>query len=104
ARLFALKAKEETPSLSQKESELLLDINQSVPENLQRRHDVLIRRRRNHKLTRAAHLELLSLTRQLEQFDVDRLKRLSELAKLRGVSLPVLMRDLGIEPPEPQYV
>ena len=103
ARLFALKAKEEIPSLTHKESELLLNINQSVPEDSQRRYDALVRKRRHHKLTRAEHRELLALTHRLEQFDVERLKWLSELAKLRGVSLPDLMRDLGIKPPEPEY-
>jgi len=103
ARLFALKAREETPSLTHRESELLGHINRSVPEDLQRRYDALVRRRLHHKLTRAEHTELLELTKQLEEFDVQRLKWLSELAQLRGVLLPDLMCDLGIKTPEPGY-
>lgn len=103
ARLFALKAKEETPSLTHRETELLSNINRSVPEDLQRRYEALVRRRLHHKLTGAEHTELLKLTKQLEEFDVRRLKWLSELAQLRGVSLPDLMCDLGIKTPEPEY-
>lgn len=103
ARLFALKSKEETPSLTHRETELLSNINRSVPEDLQRRYDALVRRRLHHKLTRTEHTELLELTKQLEEFDVQRLKWLSELAQLRGVSLPDLMCDLGIKTPEPEY-
>lgn len=103
ARLFALKAKEETPSLTHRETELLSNINRSVPEDVQRRYDALVRGRLHHKLIRAEHTELLELTKQLEEFDVQRLKWLSELAQLRGVSLPDLMCDLGIKTPEPEY-
>lgn len=98
-----LKAKEETPSLTHRETELLSSINRSVPEDSQRRYDALVRRRLHHKLTRAEHTELLKLTKQPEEFDVQRLRWLSELAQLRGVSLPDLMCDLGIKTPEPEY-
>ena len=103
ARLFALKAKQEAPSLSPRESELLIKINQPVPAEIQRRCVSLIRKRRRRKLSRAEHRELLALTEQIEQYDVDRLKCLSELARLRGLPLPDLMRELGIEPPEPDH-
>ena len=103
ARLFALKARRETPSLTPRESDLLLKINQGMPAEVQRRYDALIRKRRRHKLTRAEHREVLALTQQIEQHDVERLKWLSALARLRGLSLPDLMQELGIETPEPNY-
>ncbi|MEK6286998.1 MAG: STAS/SEC14 domain-containing protein [Acidobacteriota bacterium] len=103
ARLFALKARQEAPSLTPGESELLMKINQGVPVEVQRRYDSLMRKRRRHKLTRAEHRDLLALTREIECHDVERLKRLSDLARLRGLSLPDLMRALGIEAPEPDY-
>lgn len=103
ARLFALKARQEAPSLTPGESELLMKINQGLPVEVQQRYDSLIRKRRRHKLTRAEHRELLALTQQIERHDVERLKRLSDLARLRGLSLPDLMQALGIEPPEPDY-
>jgi len=103
-KLFTLKAREHTPVLSEKESELLLRINQGVPDQLQQRYGALIKKRRQDKLTRAEHRELLELTKQMEQFDVERLKLLTELARLRSLPLPELMKQLGLKPPEPEYV
>ncbi len=103
ARLFELKARQDTPSLRKRESELLLEINQGVPKALRQGYNALIKKRRKHKLTSTEHRELLELTKQIEQLDVERLKMLSELARLRGAALPELMRDLGIQPPEPDY-
>jgi len=103
AKLFALKAGQDTPSLRKRESELLREINQGIPEALQQRYNALYRKRRKHKLTTTEHREMLGLTKQIEQHDVERLKMLSELSRLRGKALPELMQDLGIKPPEPDY-
>ena len=89
--------------LSARESELLQAINQGAPEQSRKRYDAL-RKKRNTKRTRAERQELLGLTQQMEQCDVERLRLLAELAQSRGLSLPELMRQLlGIEPPEPDY-
>ncbi|MEJ7709999.1 MAG: hypothetical protein WKF84_09100 [Pyrinomonadaceae bacterium] len=45
ARLFALKARQETPGLSQREAELLLKINQGLPPDMQQRLNELIDKR-----------------------------------------------------------
>jgi hypothetical protein len=103
SRLQILRRQSKTPRLPKKESELLLKINQGVPEQLQQRYDALLRKRRQKKLTRSEHQELLGLSQQMEQFDVERLRLLAELAQLRGLSLPELMQQLGIEPSEPEY-
>jgi uncharacterized sporulation protein YeaH/YhbH (DUF444 family) len=103
ARLQTLRRKTKVPRLSQPESELLRRINQGVPAQLQQQHDALRRKRRRQKLTRKEQQELLSLSKQIEQLDVERLQHLAELAQLRNISLPDLMKQLGIEAPEPEY-
>jgi uncharacterized sporulation protein YeaH/YhbH (DUF444 family) len=103
ARLQTLRRKTKVPRLSQPESELLRRINQGVPAQLQQRYDALRRKRRRHKLTRKEQQELLSLSKQMEQIDAERLQHLAELAQLRNTSLPDLMRQLGLEAPEPEY-
>ena len=103
ARLQTLRRKTKVPRLSQPESELLRRINQGVPAQLQQRYDALRRKRRRHKLTRKEQQELLSLSKQMEHLDVERLRHLAELAQLRNISLPDLMRQLGLEAPEPEY-
>ena len=103
ARLLSVKARQNMPSLRKRESELLLEINQGVPKALQQRYNALSKKRRNQTLTSTQHRELLALTKQIEQLDVERLKMLSELARLRGAALPELMRELGIKSPDPDY-
>lgn len=104
ARLKTLRRKTKVPRLSQPESELFRRINQGVPAQLQlqQRHDALRRKRRRQKLTRKEQQELLSLSKQMEQLDVERLQFLAELAQLRNISLPDLIRQLGLEAPEPE--
>lgn len=103
-KLQALRRRSEVPRLPERESELLREINQGVPYQPHRQYEALRRKRRQGKLTRNELQELLALTEQMEQFDVERLKLIAELAELRGLPLPELMRQLGLEPPAPEYV
>jgi hypothetical protein len=59
-------------TLSRRESELLLKINQGVPELIQQRYDDLIAKRRAQTLTPDEYAELLSLTDQVELSDARR--------------------------------
>ena len=96
-KLLQLRRQARAPGLSARESELLLTINQGAPEQLGKRYDTLRKKHRKNKLSRAEHQELLGLTQQMEQCDVERLRLLAELAQLRGLPLPELMRQLGLE-------
>jgi hypothetical protein len=98
ARLLALKISQDTPHLSQAESELLLTINAGIPSATQQRLDALIAKRQAHTLTRGEHQELLQITEQIEQRDAERLQHLIELAALRHVTLDALMQQLGLQP------
>lgn len=89
--------------LSAQESELMRLINQSLPAELQQRYNTLRQKRRRTKLSRQEQQELRALTQQAEQLDVTRLQHLTQLASLRNISLPALMAQLGLEPPEPEY-
>lgn len=102
-KLHALRRQADVPHLSQRESELLRQINQSLPQPTQKRYEALRKRRRNSSLTAAEEREFLALTKQREQFDVERLQSLAELARLRDITLPALLQQLGIQTPEPEY-
>ena len=97
-KLLSLRRQSEIPQLPMRESELLLKINQGVPAQLQQRFDQLVEKRRDNTLTPGEYQELLALTEQIEQFDVERLQWLIELAQLRGLTLDELMQQLGINP------
>lgn len=98
ARLFALKAQQETPGLSERETELLMKINQGLPPAMQERLNELIDKRQAGTISAKDLRELKKLTDQVEAFDVERLKLLTALAHLRNVSLRKLIKQLGLKP------
>jgi len=98
AKLFALKAREETPNLSEAETRLLLKINQDLPPAARKRMNELISKRQSRLISPAELEELIQLTDQSEAIGVERLKCLIELASLRNVTPDELMRQLGIKP------
>ncbi|MGH9834189.1 MAG: STAS/SEC14 domain-containing protein [Blastocatellia bacterium] len=98
AKLFALKAREETPNLSEAETRLLLKINQDIPPAARKRMNELIDKRQAKLISQAELEELIQLTDQSEELGVERLKCLIELAQLRNIPLDELMRQLGIKP------
>ena len=84
-KLQLLRRRFEVPRLPERELELLRKINQGVPHQLHQRYETLRRKRRQSKLTRSEFQNLLALTEQMEQFDVERLRLITELAELRGL-------------------
>ena len=87
------------PRLSAAETELLLKINQGFAPAPQQRYDELLEKRDARTLTPAEYQELLDLTDQVEAFNVERVQALADLARLRQVSLPEVMRQLGLDTP-----
>jgi 5'-deoxynucleotidase YfbR-like HD superfamily hydrolase len=61
-----------------------------------RRFNQLRRKLQNETISEREYEELLSLWQEVERRNVERLRALIELAKLRGVSVQELMRQLGI--------
>ena len=98
AQVLTLKARRAAPELSKNEAELLRNINQGMPDELQNRYRELIASRRAETLTESEHAKLLHLTNQVETHDTERLKYLTELACIRKISLTELWDELGIEP------
>lgn len=98
-QILALHARREAPHLSQSEAVLLQQINQALPEDVQRRFDALVVQRQTERITPGELQELIRLTEQIEQQDARRLAALVDLARVRGTTVPVLMDTLGIQPP-----
>ena len=98
-RVIALQAQRRAPSLSKKETDLLMKINQGPPPEVRQRFRELNRKRKAETISPEEHQELLLLIEQIEQSDVERVKYLIELANLRGLSLTALMKELDIRPP-----
>jgi hypothetical protein len=98
-QVLKLRAQRQAPSLSMSESELLLKINQGIPDQLQQRFNQLVAKRQALDLTEADYAELIQLTDRIEQLDAERIESLAELARLKNKSLTEMMHDLGIQPP-----
>ncbi len=71
-----------------------------ISAELRRRYDELCIRRQAAILTSEEYTELLTLSDQFEEWAANRIAFLAELARIRQVSLPDLMRTLGIQAPE----
>ena len=85
--------------LPQCETELLGQINQGLPEAIQRRYGELQVKLHDEVITSEEHEELMALIDPVEQASVDRLRALVELSQLRQVSLDDLMIQLEIHHP-----
>jgi carbon storage regulator CsrA len=96
-----LHSKPVAPVSPERETELLLRVNEGIPERVSRRLQELGAKRDTETLTEEEYYELLRLSDEAEWWEADRVRHLGDLATLRKVPLPALMRDLGI--PAPAY-
>lgn len=100
SRVLTLQAERKADHLSAQESHLLVRINQGLSSQLRDRISVLRAKRESESISDTEYEELTQLTDQSEELHAERMTAMVELAKLRGVSLPALMEQLGIQFPE----
>jgi hypothetical protein len=80
------------------ESSLLERINEGLPDETWTRYEALKEKRDAETLTDAEHEELIRLSDEIEIWNARRLEAVAELAKLRGVPFPELVKQLGLGP------
>lgn len=95
-KVLKLRAKKIAPSLSKKESSLLSIVNKPLPKKMQARFNILNQKRKSETLSSAEHEELIKITNRFEGLNVNRLKALGALSKIRKVPVRQLMEQLGI--------
>ena len=95
-QVIQLRAQAAAPSLGERESELMQQVNAALPKSDQDRYRELKKRRDAESLTPGEHAELLGLCERMEALNAARLAALTELARHRGTSLRGLMKELGI--------
>lgn len=88
--------------LSPLEAGLLEQINLGITEETWRRYHMLIEKRRAEQLAPGEQEILIQISNEIEKANARRIEALIQLAKLRHVSLDVLMNQLGIK--RPSYV
>ncbi|MEG5137539.1 MULTISPECIES: STAS/SEC14 domain-containing protein [unclassified Microcoleus] len=97
-QFIQLRAQNIAPSLPKKESELLIKINQGLPEELQGLYQKLIDKRDRETLTESEYQQLLESTEQVEKYQAQRLEYLTQLAQIRQISLTKLITQMGLKP------
>lgn len=85
------KAEEEAALLARVEE------NSRLPQALQRRFNLLRRKRQAETLTKSEEAELQALWQRVEQMNVARLEALTKLAQRRSTDVRTLMRELGFK-------
>ncbi len=96
--VLSLRASMHTVSVSHAETQLLQQINASLPATMWQRYRQLIQLRQQERLSEAEYSELLQLSDTIETYHVQRMAWLAELATLRGQSLDQVMDHLNIKP------
>jgi len=96
--MLALRAKRIAPVLSQKEADLLEKIYAKLPSGTTERYDLLTEKRRAETISAEEYDELIGLVQTVEQYNVQRLKLIVELADLRKITAQQLMKQLGLMP------
>jgi hypothetical protein len=92
-----LLAKRKHKTLSKRESELLLKINEPhLLNGEQEEYDLLYQKLENETISPTEHQRLLELIQLKEKKGVEKMQCLVELAQIRKVSLKALMNELGI--------
>ncbi|MFS8116972.1 MAG: STAS/SEC14 domain-containing protein [Microcoleus sp.] len=97
-QVIQLRAKNIAVSLPTQESELLIKINQGLPEELQHLYQALIDKRDRETLTKSEYQQLLESTEQVEKYQAQRLEYLTQLAQIRQISLTKLITQMGLKP------
>ncbi|MEA5549680.1 STAS/SEC14 domain-containing protein [Anabaena cylindrica UHCC 0172] len=97
-QILQIKAQRIAPSLSLKEFELLENIHQDLPQELQDLYQNLIGKRNQEILTESEYQQLLKLTEQVENHQAQRLEYLTQLAQIRQLPLTTLITQMGIKP------
>ena len=88
------------PCLPEEEAELIRAISAGPSSEQLDRYRHLIGKRQRAVISPEELRILDEMTRQMESLQVQRLAHLARLAKLRGVDLPTIMRQLEIHPPD----
>src|SRR5689334_15147608 len=86
-RVTRLRVQRRHPNPPEREAELLLKINEGLPDTIWQRYHVLVDLRKDGTLSRKEYAELSELTNQIEIAHARRMEYLAELSHLQGKGL-----------------
>ena len=96
-RLSQMLARRKTPKPTERELELLKKIYEPLKPATQKKYDLLQAKLLDESISQAEHEELLTLVEAAESHNVEWLKSVVELARLRAVAVEDLLKQLGLD-------
>ena len=99
-RVLRLQAERKAPHLPAEEAALLTRGLQGLPADLRARTNELRAKREDGSINDTEYAELTQLAMRAEELHAERLEALVKLSQLRGLTLPVLLDQLGLHFPE----
>jgi hypothetical protein len=93
--VLAVRAERVAPHISGEESKILRVIQKTLSDKSLRRMKELQHLRDNEKLLPEGYAELADLIEKLEIIHAERMKAVSDLADLRGITLQTAMQQIG---------
>ncbi len=97
-KIQKLRTEKESVHLSDFERSLLERIKAGLPLQFKKRFFHLTGKRDEETLTPTEYEELLELTEKYEQYELDRLRLMVQLAESRGITLPDLVKQFNLSP------
>jgi hypothetical protein len=94
-----MRARRKAPLLSHEESKLLEQINQALPDDLDRRSQLLREKSQNGTISPTEFIEFGQVNGLIEQLAAKRIEALIRLSELRQVPFTQLLDNLGIYGP-----
>jgi hypothetical protein len=94
--ILSMQVRRQMSDVQEKEADLLKKINQSLSLDKIERFRLLNEKRKETGLSTLEQAELIDLLEKIEKLNVSRLKHITALSRLRGVSVRDLMQQLGI--------
>lgn len=97
-QVLQIRGQRQAPNLSKTESDLLHRVTHCIPFELQTRFSELVKKRQATTVNELELQELCDLNDRIELLEAARIQDLAQLAQLRSVSLPELMKQLKLTP------
>ena len=98
--VLAVRAERIAPHITGEESKLLRKIQKTLPKEILQRMKALQVLRDSEKLSQNGYAELAVLIEKLEILHAERLKAVSDLAELRGITLQTVILQIGLRLPD----
>jgi hypothetical protein len=96
SNVISLRTRRHVDTKQKEEAMLLQKINKSLSFEQVERFRFLNAKRMENNISQQEYAELLTLLEKIEKLNVNRLKHLTALARLRNVSVRELMHQLGL--------